>query len=188
MNQRGFTLVELSLVVVIVSALLAGVLIGGKQLIRTADKKAAIAQVTNIQNAIAMFKDRYHMLPGDFVVSSTPEIKDLSGPCKKGGVGHGNGNGLIDSAESACAVEHLVNAGFGDPKLFTTKFVQVQIRLESGVGMFKPYTRNVIVYENLPCFLAVALGDAYSGRSGVTAGACSGVDEEAEVRFAVAVQ
>lgn len=202
MKQRGFTLIEMGLVVLIISVLLAGVLVGGRQLIRQADRKAIIAQTLSIKNVVAMFRDRYRMLPGDFVVNTTtPEIPGLSVDCRGGGAKRGNGDGLISAIETLCSNEVLVLSGLADASLFTTKFPQVKISLlaasaSGGAGLFRSNIRNLIVFEHLPCYLAAAIdaalddGDLAStnpGKAAVLSGSCSS-DEDAEVRFAVALQ
>lgn len=198
MKQRGFTLIEMGLVVLIISVLLAGVLVGGRQLIRQADRKAVIAQTLNIKNAVAMFRDRYPMLPGDFLVNATtPEIPGLSVDCKAGG----NGDGLISAVETLCSNEVLVLSGLADASLFNTKFPQVKISLlaaseSGGASLFRSNIRNLIVFNHLPCYLAAAIDAALDdgnlastnpGKAAVLSGSCSS-DEDAEVKFAVALQ
>jgi len=202
MNQRGFTLVEMGLVVTIAGLLLASVLVGGRQLIRQADRKTIIAQVANIKAAVGIFRDRYHMLPGDFkVATASPEIQGLSSKCTTADQGLGNGNGLIDDKETNCVVDQLVLSGVADRSLFATKFPEVTISLLSvdaagaSTGLFRTNVRNLIVFGNLPCYLATAIDEAMDdgdltsaspGKAAVINGVCS--SEDAKVQFAIDVQ
>ena len=203
MNQRGFTLVELAFVLVVIGALTAGVLVGGKQLVRQADKKSFVIKVHTLAQAVSAFRDKFHMLPGDFMVDTTkPEIPGLSEGCLSNGDGRGNGNGLIETVESPCAKEQLVRAGTLDASAFEFKFPQVQAKLMSvsaaGVpaGRLSVNARNVLKFENLPCYLAQAadatfddgaLETAVSGKAAAVSGTCPLDDEDAEIAFAVAL-
>lgn len=188
MNQRGFTLVELAFVILVIGALTAGVLVGGKHLVRQADKKAFAAKVQSLVAATSEFRDRYRMYPGDFIVNETePEIPRLSKRCLS--VGRGNGNGLIDANESTCAREQLLGAGVLEVAAFEFKFPQVSLSFLSvqtagvPVGTLKANVRNVVVFQNLPCYLTQAVPSGV-----VITGVCSVDDEDVEVQFAVAAQ
>lgn len=60
----GFSLVELSIVLVILGLLTGGIL-AGQSLIRAAEWRSTIAQTQRIQAAIYSFRDKYRALPGD---------------------------------------------------------------------------------------------------------------------------
>lgn len=111
-HTSGFTLVELSIVLVIVGLLAGGVLIG-KELIRAATIQKAVSQIQTIQTTLAVFQNKYNQLPGDF-----PNVTDFWPTAIPG-----NGNGLIDGGfidlndpmdgelESYNAWHHLMLAG-----------------------------------------------------------------------------
>ncbi len=61
---HGFTLIELSIVLVIISLIVGGV-IGGKSLIRSAEIQSAITELGNIKVSVNTFKTQYDALPGD---------------------------------------------------------------------------------------------------------------------------
>jgi len=63
-NIRGFTLVELSIVIVIIGLIVAGV-VGGQALVRQANLKAVMAEVNQYRVAINTFKLEYNYIPGD---------------------------------------------------------------------------------------------------------------------------
>lgn len=61
---QGFTLVELSVVLVVIS-LLVGAIVAGTSLIRAARVKSVTSDKEAYQNAILAFRDKYSALPGD---------------------------------------------------------------------------------------------------------------------------
>ncbi len=64
-RQRGFTLVELALVMLIIG-LMAGVTMKAQQYMANARITTTIAQVQAYQKAMVTFHDRYIAIPGDF--------------------------------------------------------------------------------------------------------------------------
>jgi prepilin-type N-terminal cleavage/methylation domain-containing protein len=92
---RGFTLIEIALVLTIIS-LLVGSILKGQALIRNTKIKTLYNQYRELVSAVSLYQDRYHFLPGD----------DLNASHRftiPGGVGlppivNGNGNGMIDDA------------------------------------------------------------------------------------------
>ncbi len=87
--RKGFTLVELSIVLVIIGLLIGGILIA-QSMIETAKIEMLIRQIQQIDAAVANFKTRYNYLPGD-------APSDMGGPVAgTGWQGYGNGNGTLD--------------------------------------------------------------------------------------------
>lgn len=64
-SQRGFTLLEIVIVVLIVGFLLAGVL-KGQEMITSAKVKRLAGQLEEIRASYLGFQDRYKALPGDY--------------------------------------------------------------------------------------------------------------------------
>ncbi len=62
--QRGFSLVELSIVLVILGLLTGGIL-AGQSLIRAAELRAVSAEYSRYTTAVQTFRDKYMALPGD---------------------------------------------------------------------------------------------------------------------------
>lgn len=62
--RKGFTLVELSIVLVIIGLLIGGILVG-QSLIDSAKINAQIRQLKQYDIAISLFKNKYKKLPGD---------------------------------------------------------------------------------------------------------------------------
>ncbi len=109
-RQRGFTLVEIAIVLVIVGLLLGGVL-KGQELITSARVRNLADQATSIQAAYHGFIDRYRQTPGDWPAN-------LAAQAIPGVATGGNGNGRLDAAgggaweEPLAAWEHLARSGF----------------------------------------------------------------------------
>lgn len=63
--KNGFSLVELSIVLVILGLLVGGIL-AGKSLIRAAELRSAVAEYGRYYTAAKTFRDKYFAVPGDF--------------------------------------------------------------------------------------------------------------------------
>jgi prepilin-type N-terminal cleavage/methylation domain-containing protein len=63
-NKKGFTLVELSIVLVIIGLLIGGILVG-QSLIESAKMQSFIRQIGQYDAAVAVFQDKFGNLPGD---------------------------------------------------------------------------------------------------------------------------
>ena len=90
-RQRGFTLIELAIVMIIIGLLIGGVL-KGQQLIENAKVTAVINEVKGFQAALNSFKNTYSAMPGDMRNAD----RRLAG-CEiaANNCENGNGNGLI---------------------------------------------------------------------------------------------
>jgi prepilin-type N-terminal cleavage/methylation domain-containing protein len=104
-RDRGFTLVEAAIVLVILG-LLVGAVLKGQELIFGARVHNLIAQQTGIKVAFFGFQDRYRALPGDYRFA-TQNIADAAGS--------GDGNGRIEASgtppENLLVWDHLSKAG-----------------------------------------------------------------------------
>jgi prepilin-type N-terminal cleavage/methylation domain-containing protein len=104
---RGFTLIEIAVVLVIIGLLLGGVL-KGQELITASRVRNLIAQQDGIKAAFFGFQDRYRALPGDY--------KDAAANLNcTGGCPAGNGDGkIVDTSprEHIFVWTHLSAAGF----------------------------------------------------------------------------
>ncbi len=98
---RGFTLVELSIVLVIISVLIVSA-IKGTSILQEAKVSNAITLAQDLTVAVNTFKQQYHMLPGD--MSITTEVPNVRTECTSGS-NAGNNDGLIDATESLCVPE-----------------------------------------------------------------------------------
>ena len=69
-QQKGFTLVEIAIVMVIIGLLLGGVL-KGQEVITNARLKRVVNDFNGVSAAIFTYQDRYRGLPGDHRSAST---------------------------------------------------------------------------------------------------------------------
>lgn len=92
-TPHGFTLVEVSIAMIIIGLLIGGT-IGGAQLIWTAQVQKETQELKNIESAILTFKNIYRRLPGDIPNPSAVLSDCTDTPCATGG----NGNRSLDSA------------------------------------------------------------------------------------------
>lgn len=96
-SRAGFTLIELSIVLVIIGLIVGGVLVG-QDLIRAAEIRATITQVEKFNTARNSFYGKYGALPGDMNNGVALTFGFLS---RQGVRGQGDGNGLIDGEGSS---------------------------------------------------------------------------------------
>ena len=90
--QNGFTLIELSIVLVIVGLIAAGVILG-QDLISAAAMRAQISQINNYSSAVHSFQLKYNYLPGDMPDPYATQFGFLP---RATGRGNGDGNGIIE--------------------------------------------------------------------------------------------
>ena len=111
-NQRGVTLVEIAIVLVIIGLLLGGIL-KGQELINSAKVRSIVDRQQSLKVSWFAFIDRYQALPGDYVyarqnIGGAGEAVPIGG----GGDGVGFGDGVIVEGESPHALQHMTGAGF----------------------------------------------------------------------------
>jgi|CXWL01.1.fsa_nt_gi prepilin-type N-terminal cleavage/methylation domain-containing protein len=156
LKNKGFTLVELSIVLVIIAILVAGVF-EGKSLIRSAELREVIGDYDRYVKAIKEFEDKYHALPGDMSSAETIWGSDTGCPTvttnttPKIVTCNGNGNGRIGSSSTAGVLDttyayewfrawqQLANAG-----LITGQFTGVKESAtdgDAGIGLNVPQSK-----------------------------------------------
>lgn len=106
----GFTLIELSIVLVIIGLIVGGVLVG-QDLIKAAEIRATIGQYEKYNSAINTFRTKYNGMPGDLVYTQATAFGIFA---STGASGQGDGNGLIESAATASNLNQPV----GEPVIF----------------------------------------------------------------------
>jgi len=150
-KTRGFTLVEIAIVLVIIGLLLGGIL-KGQEMITQAKIKNVIADFSGVSAAYHGYQDRYRAIPGDDPNAAT---RWAVAPAATSG----NGNGVVAGAynsgtaadESRLWWDHLRRAGF-----------------VSGSGTNQPF--NAVTGQ-----IGVQTGDAATPNIGPAMGGISGL-------------
>jgi prepilin-type N-terminal cleavage/methylation domain-containing protein len=115
-SEKGFTLIELSIVLVIIGLIVGGVLVG-QDLIKAAEIRATVGQEEKYNAAINTFRTKFNGIPGDLLATQVSAFGICPSPagvytCGVGGAGGGDGNGMIEDG----AVNQ--NSPAGEPLLF----------------------------------------------------------------------
>ena len=95
-GRAGFTLIELSIVLVIIGLIAGGILVG-QDMIKAAEIRSTAKQIQMYNAAINTFRDKYRYIPGD--ISRTP-ASNFGFVVRAGTVGQGDGNGLLEAGAS----------------------------------------------------------------------------------------
>jgi prepilin-type N-terminal cleavage/methylation domain-containing protein len=99
--QKGFTLVEIAIVLVIIGLLLGGVL-KGQEMIESGRVKSATSTFNAVTSAVASYRDRYRNLPGDDCCVLTKQARGGSWVAAMNGTGQdAAANGIVDDATVA---------------------------------------------------------------------------------------
>ena len=94
-SQSGFTLVELSIVLVIIGLIIGGVLVG-QDLIKAAETRSQLRQFDEINTALNTFRLKYNALPGDYNAA----VVNL-GATAGAGTGNGDGDSILEDSDGA---------------------------------------------------------------------------------------
>jgi prepilin-type N-terminal cleavage/methylation domain-containing protein len=163
--QRGFTLVEIAIVLVIIGLLLGGIL-KGQEMITQAKIKNVIADMSGVSAAMYGYQDRYRALPGD--------DKNAG---RWSGATAGDGNGVIvgkwteAAKESTAFWDHLRRAGFVSGSGADNPFnaVNGKMGVQTGDGAATPggvlgeaaatkmFTGLILCSGNLPDKIAISV-------------------------------
>ncbi|TAK85933.1 MAG: prepilin-type N-terminal cleavage/methylation domain-containing protein [Betaproteobacteria bacterium] len=167
--QRGFTLVEIAIVLVIIGLLLGGIL-KGQEMITQAKIKNVIADFSGISAAYHGYQDRYRAIPGDDPNAATRWTTPTPATA-------GNGNGVVggtyNNGGAACAAtveacswwDHLRRAGFVSGSGVAQPFNAVTglIGVQTGDGAATPaavlggFSGLIMCSANLPDKIAIAV-------------------------------
>lgn len=103
LHIRGFTLIEMSIVLVI-TGLVIGMILNFQNVLDNSKMRKLIVEVNEVKQAVATFKMKYKAFPGDFAEATVR--------WPSGGAANGNGDGSVyGETEGLAAWQHLALAG-----------------------------------------------------------------------------
>ena len=159
MRSRGFTMVEVAVVVMVIGLLL-GTFLLGREMIVQSRVKSIIADFSGVSAAYNSYADRYGGLPGD------DPVADVRWP----GAGKGNGDGFLGGAynsttntdESRLWWDHLRRAGFvpGSGLVQPNNIFVGMIGVQNGAANGQPALggmRMMLCSAGLPDKVAIAV-------------------------------
>jgi prepilin-type N-terminal cleavage/methylation domain-containing protein len=91
--DHGFTLIELSIVLVIIGLIVGGILVG-QDLIKASEVRSTIGQIEKYNSSVNTFRTKYGGIPGDLPAANASAFGLTT---RAGSAGRGDGNGLVDS-------------------------------------------------------------------------------------------
>jgi prepilin-type N-terminal cleavage/methylation domain-containing protein len=94
-TEHGFTLVELSIVLVIIGLIVGGILVG-QDMINAARARSVVSQIEKYNSAVNVFQEKFNAIPGDY----KDAVANISGALLDG-----DGNGAIASATGLAGID-----------------------------------------------------------------------------------
>jgi len=128
-SSQGFTLVEMSIVLVIIGLIIGGIL-KGQEVIASARQKAVINQINAVRSATNTYFDRYRSLPGD-----DPTAQTTLGAA----VNCGDGSGIVGATQATAAALNSADGSSGENYYFFDGLMAANL-LNGGVAVTKPAT------------------------------------------------
>jgi prepilin-type N-terminal cleavage/methylation domain-containing protein len=165
--RRGFTLIELSIVLVIIALIVGSVLVG-RTLVNAAALRSQISQIEKYQTAANTFREKYGYLPGDI---KAPDATRFGFIARGNSAGQGDGNGTILGYLPGCCSNGFTLIG-GESPVFWVDLSTAHLidgTFNTATMTTAPATVTETTSPNLKAFLpeaAIGLGNylyIYSG-------------------------
>jgi prepilin-type N-terminal cleavage/methylation domain-containing protein len=145
-RQGGFTLIELSIVLVIIGLIVGGILVG-QDLIKAAELRAAIAQIEKYETSVNAFRTKYNGIPGDLPNAGNFNFTTTGITTAQ------NGNGLLYRTtgvltfddESAAVFRHMAQANMVAESITATTFATNDVDAFSAYVPASKYGRGIMV-------------------------------------------
>jgi len=168
-NAKGFTLVEIAIVLVIIGLLLGGIL-KGQEMITQAKIKNVMSDFSGISAAYHGYQDRYRAIPGD---DPGAAARWTTAPAAFSGTGDGQVGGTYNNAcptplvagspESCKFWDHLRRSGFvagsGGQQPFNALAGMIGVQTGNGAGAaaLGGFSGLIVCSANLPDKIAIAV-------------------------------
>lgn len=126
-SRSGFTIIELSIVIVIIGLLIGGVMVG-KDLTRASEVRATLSQIEQYNTAIHTFRSKYNGIPGDLKYTEAKGfgLYSITYTGYMGYPGYGDGDGIIRSANGSATPSTVTNL-YGEPLIFWRHLSDAQL-------------------------------------------------------------
>lgn len=149
-KNAGFTLIELSIVLVIIGLLVGGVLVGN-DLIKAAEIRSQVSQIEKYNTAVNAFKLKYNNLSGDI-----PDASAFGFIARGTNAGQGDGNGLVqgiyaNAANSSCG-SFIIS---GESVLFWADLSSANF-IEAGLNAASATSMTDLTAADIPLYLPKA--------------------------------
>lgn len=156
--SKGFTLIELSIVLVLIGLIIAGILVG-RSLITAAATRAQISQINKFASATMTFRGKYGHLPGDIPLT---DANQFGLPATNVNYDTNHGNGIIDGPNpegeaslfwQQLGAAHLIEGNYQNVQLYNNGNASVY---GSNVGLYLPRAKigiastHIYVWANGP--------------------------------------
>lgn len=148
--KLGFTLIELSIVLVIIGLIVGGILVG-QDLIKSAEIRSTVSQLEKYSSAVNTFRSKYNGIPGDLLNASNFGF-DTGTPLRDGDalLESSAGTAVTFGGEVACFWDDLATASLIGDSLNATSTcgASVSPTLSSVIPIAKLGRGNYIIVGN----------------------------------------
>lgn len=173
-HKKGFTLIELSIVLVIIGLIVGGVLVG-QDLIKAAQVRAQVTQIEQYNTAVNTFRNKYNALPGDMSQAAASGYGLPVSPNTNATVG--NNNGLVEayiSGAFASGFPYSQEGALLGSQLFNANLIGQTVRTTGA-----DFIGGSDVLSNLTSMASAGTSffpTSKLGKSYITAGSLNGVN------------
>lgn len=142
-NTKGFTLIEISIVIVIIGLIISSI-VAGSSLVNSSKQKVLISEIIKHKESINLFKDRFLYYPGDFNQAYNFWNTDCA---SSRSLCDGNGDWKIDpdKTEGLLVWRHLFLADLVDKTYTGTSGLSTKFKLNDNIPTTK-FTNNGLFF------------------------------------------
>jgi prepilin-type N-terminal cleavage/methylation domain-containing protein len=207
-RQPGFTLIEMSIVLVTIGLLVGGIMVG-QNLGAAANVRATITQIEKYNTAVNTFRGKYNELPGDISASLVKQLGFTTVPVRAGTQARGDGNGVIQGWDYGSSTEYdwnqtgetaffwedisanspLIEGSFStaqdaEPSASITNINTYLPAAKVGNGNYiNVWSESGINYFVLTLVTTISQGGAFGGYPGLTAAQAQSIDSKVDDGF-----